>query len=574
MLVSDVIAKTLSLLGVKAVFLYPGGTIAPLLDSLAKEGIDYICARNEQGAGYSAIGIAKVSNETQVVIVTSGPGATNLLTPVADAYYDSVPLLVFTGQVGTKDINFEEKIRQTGFQETDTVDIFKSVTKKAHTLALDEDISRTIYDSFMLTKEGRPGPVLVDLPMDVQRSEIKQEDSKKFLADISKEINSSKDKSSVFSKISGLIYKSKRPLILAGNGIYISDSVNEFRSFVRKYNIPVVCSLPGVGTLPSNHPLYFSFLGHTGEYFANLAAYYSDFLIVLGARLDLRQTGSEIGSFEENKIIVRVDIDKNELEYGRVKGNINVNMDLKQFFDEFLLLDFKISSNKYSAWIKQINDWKNKFNSSQFYQNPSLGMYDVIKAVDKISKNKKVIVSSGVGMHQQLVARYFTFDYPKRIWLTSAGHGTMGFDIPAAIGAIMHFSKNYMGIVFAGDGSFQMNIQELATIKEYNLPIKMFVLDNERLGIVSQFQILNWGKDPSTGNKQNPSFSEIAKGYGLKGFDVFSRKELKDVLNATFQDNLPSVIHCHTSSKEDVLPMLLGGQKMNEMYPFEEKGVL
>jgi len=573
MLGAEMIAKTLKSVGVKRVFLFPGGTIAPLLDALVKEGIAYICTRNEQGAGYGAIGAAKVTGFPQVVVVTSGPGATNVLTPVADAYYDSVPLLVFTGQVGTKDINFEKKVRQTGFQETDTVNIFKPVTKRTHILSLDEDIPKTICDSFMLTKKGRPGPVLIDLPMDVQRGEIKCKNPNKYLTTVSKDNSSSKDRGSIFSKVSELISKSKRPLILAGNGIYISGSVNEFRSFVEKYNIPVVCSLPGVGTLPSDHPLCFSFIGHTGEYFANLAAYYSDLLIVLGARLDLRQTGSEIEDFKNNKTIVRVDIDENELEFGRIKGDININIDLKQFFTEFLLSNSEIPKNRYSEWIDKINSWKNKFHSSQFYQKPSLCMYDVIKAVDELSKDKKVIVSSGVGGHQQMVARYFTFNYPRRRWLTSAGHGTMGFDVPTNIGAILNAEKNTLGIVFVGDGSFQMNIQELATIKEYDLPIKIFVLDDRKLGIVSQFQLLNWNSDPSTGNKKNPSFSKIGKAYGLEGYDIYEKKEIPTVLKEVFKDLSPAVVHCHIDSSEEVLPMLLAGQKMNEMYPFKSEQV-
>lgn len=569
MLGAEIIAKTLKSIGVNRVFLFPGGTIAPLLDALIKEGIDYICTINEQGAGYGAIGAAKVTGFPQVVMVTSGPGVTNVLTPVADAYYDSVPLLVFTGQVGTGDINFEKKIRQTGFQETDTISIFNPVTKKSHTLTLEEDISKTIFDFFMLTKEGRPGPVLIDLPMDVQRSETEYNNPNKFLTNNSKDNNNPKDMSSIFSEISELISKSKRPLILAGNGIYISDSVNEFRSFVEKYNIPVVCSMPGVGTLPSDHPLCFSFIGHTGEHFANLAAYYSDLLIVLGARLDLRQTGSEIDDFKKNKTIIRIDIDENELEFGRIEGDININMDLKQFFTEFSSSNSENPKNRYSEWVDKINSWKNRFHSSQFYRSDHLSMHDIIKAVDEVTRDKRVIVSSGVGEHQQMVARYFTFDHPRRRWLTSAGHGTMGFDVPASIGAILNTKEDTLGIVFVGDGSFQMNIQELAIIKEYDLPIKIFVLDNRRLGIVSQFQLLNWNSDPSTGNKKNPSFSKIGEAYGLKGFDIYEKREIPTVINDIFKDLSPAVVHCHVEPSEDVLPMLLAGQKMNEMYPFE-----
>jgi acetolactate synthase-1/2/3 large subunit len=576
MLGAEIIAETLKSVGVKRIFLFPGGTVTPLLDALVKEGIEYICTRNEQGAGYAAIGAAKVTGFPQVVMVTSGPGATNVLTPVADAYYDSVPLLVFTGQVSTKDINFEKKIRQTGFQETDTVSIFKPITKKLHILTFDEDISRTIFDSFKLTNEGRPGPVLIDLPMDVQRNEAKHKYTKPDKFSYIGVVNDTENmhKNRMFLKVNKLISQSKRPLILAGNGIYISRSVGEFHAFVKKYNIPVVSSMPGVGVLHTKHPLYFNFIGHTGEYYANLALCYADLLIVFGARLDLRQTGTKIYDLKKNKKIVRVDIDGNELKFGRVKADININMDLKQFFNGFLASNFKTLKNKHSEWIDRINNWKSKFLSSQFYQNSHLCMYDIIISVDKATKDRKVVVTSGVGGHQQMAARYFTFDYPKRKWLTSAGHGTMGFDIPANIGAILNEKENTLGIVFVGDGSFQMNIQELATIKEHNLPIKIFVLDNQRLGVVSQFQMLIWGSDPSTGNKKNPSFSKIGKAYGLKEFDIYKKKEINSVLKKVFKDLSPAVVHCHIDFSEDLLPMLLSGQKLSEMYPFKSNGKL
>lgn len=571
MLGAEAIAETLKSLGVEEVFLFPGGTIAPLLDALVKTGIRYVCTRNEQGAGYAAIGAAKVTGFPQVVIVTSGPGATNVLTPVADAYYDSVPLLVFTGQVSTKDINSAKKVRQTGFQETDTIGIFHPVTKKSYVLTLDEDISNTITDAFLLTTRQRPGPVVIDLPMDVQRGELKSHHPGDHECPIHTDKNGygSKDMNKVCSKVRESIARSKRPLVIAGNGIYISQCVSEFRSFVEQHGIPVVCTLPGVGVLPSDHPLCFGFIGHTGEYFANLATYHSDLLIALGARLDLRQTGSETSALKENKFIVRVDIDPSELEFGRVKADLDINADLKEFLAQ-LVANSNIPVNDYSDWIGRMNNWKKIFHSSQFYQKSSLSMYDIIRTVDDATKQKRVVVTSGVGMHQQMVARYFTFDYPSRMWLTSAGHGTMGFDLPAAIGAILH-SGEALGIVFVGDGSFQMNIQELATIEEYNLPIKVFVLDNKRLGIVSQFQLLNWNSDPSTGNKKNPSFSDIAKAYGLRGFDIREKTEITSIMKEVFSNPSPAVVHCHVDPSEDVLPMLLAGQKMNEMYPFERE---
>ena len=501
---AEIIAKTLKSVGVKRVYIFPGGTIAPVLDALIKEGVEYVCPRNEQGAGYAALGAAKVSGFPQVVMVTSGPGVTNVMTPVADAYYDSVPLLVFTGQVATKDINKEKRVRQTGFQEVDTTGMFKSVTKEARILSVDDDISKTVFDLFTHTKNGRPGPVLIDLPMDVQKAEAKDENIYLKNGEIFSE-DSYCDFSANFSflELDKLIAESKRPLILAGNGIYLAGAVKEFRAFAERLNIPVVCSLPGLGVIPSDHPLCYSFLGHTGEYFANLAAYNADLVIGLGARFDLRQTGSEVGAFQENKKIVRVDVDDRELKNGRVKGDLNFQMSLKKFFAGFSGFLNDLPKWKYSEWFKTLEEWKSKFHSSQFYQrNDILYSYDIIKAVNESTKDQKIVVATGVGSHQQLVARYFTLDYPRRKWLTSAGHGAMGYE-PTIIGGILESDKDTLGIVLCGDGSFQMNIQELATIKELNLPIKIFVLDNRRLGVVSQFQVQFFGSDPGCGNKKN-----------------------------------------------------------------------
>lgn len=562
MIGAKVIALALKDLGIERVYLYPGGTITPLLDELVHCGIKYVCSRNEQGAGYAAIGAAKLTNKPQVVIVTSGPGATNVLTPVADAFYDSVPLIVITGQVGTSDINWERKKRQTGFQETDTVGIFKPVTKSAKILSKEMDLYSEIVEAYNTTIDGRFGPVLLDLPMDVQRTEP--------ISVQSTEIKSKHTQNETiainYNDIIGLINQSNRPLILAGNGIYLSGATKELKEFVEKTQIPIVTSLPGVGCIDMNHNLYYGYVGHTGEFFANLAMYYCDLLIVLGARLDLRQTGSEVKSLN-NKQIIHVDIDPNELNFPRVETHIKVIKDNKIFLTE--IIPFINKSIIYSTWIEKLNIWKGKYASYQFYEDYELSSYHIISKTSQYLSDKKVIVTSGVGTHQQLVARYFNFEYPQKIWFTSAGHGTMGFDVPTIIGAVIQDKSYDFGVVFVGDGSFQMNIQELATIANMNLPIKIFVLDNQRLGIVSQFQLLNWETDESTGNKINPSFSKIATAYNLKSFDIRYKSEIAKSLKEIFSDNLPTLIHCHIDIKEDVLPMLMGGQKMNEMYPFE-----
>jgi acetolactate synthase-1/2/3 large subunit len=568
---ADIIAQAIKDSGIKRVFLYPGGTIAPLLDALISLGVEYVCPRNEQGAGYAAIGASKVSGDAQIVMVTSGPGATNLLTPIADAYYDSVPIIAITGQVGVSDINFEKKVRQTGFQETDSKSIFTPVTKKAVTITSKDDLYNNFMRLISLAKEGRHGPVLIDLPMNIQRESVenmtpnenKIKNSKKSPFEIDHE---------KIEKIAHILSNAKRPLIIAGNGIYLSDSCKELLNFVEKTGIPTVCSLPGLGSFPSNHSLSYSFIGHTGEFFSNIACHYADILLVLGARLDVRQTGTEIDDFIKNKKIIRVDIDSNELIDGRINADINLNLDLKSFFKFIDKCDLKNRSQKLNDWISKIDLWKDKYNSKQFYQDKTLSSYHILRSVDKLTEGERVLVASGVGTHQQLTARYFTYHFPERVWMTSAGHGTMGFDVPTMIGAMIESKSQYdRALVFVGDGSFQMNIQELATIKNLNLPMKIFVLDNQRLGIVSQFQLLNWPKDESTGDKVNPSFSSIAKSYGLSGYDIASKENLEQQIIKILEDPEPSVVHCHIDVSEDVLPMLLAGQKMNSMHPFKDE---
>ena len=367
--------------------------------------------------------------------------------------------------------------------------------------------------------------------------------------------------------ISHELKKSLRPLIIAGNGIYLSDTVSIFREFVKKINIPAVVSLPANGVLTKDDENFMGMVGHTGEFYANLALFHCDLLIVLGSRLDVRQTGSEIESFRGNKKIIRVDIQENELAHGRIETDININTDLKTFFETSMKRLSKIES---SNWKEIINNWKIKYNSTQFYKKDSLNVLNIVKYISKITKKFKVNVTTGVGTHQQLVARYFDFDYPSRKWQTSSGHGTMGYDLPSIFGAL-HENSEQIGICFVGDGSLLMNIQELASIKEHNLPVIVVLLNNNRLGIVSQFQLMNWEDDLSTGNKKNPNFSKIAEAFGFNTINICNYNELLNLTPKTIiPDNLPLFINCKIDSHEDVLPMLLGGQNLNEMYPFNE----
>ena len=567
---AKIIASALKDLGVKRVFLFPGGTIAPLIDELVQVGIEYICMRHEQGAGFAAIGAAKETNFPQVVIVSSGPGATNLVTCIADAFYDSVPILALTGQVQTDDLNIDKNVRQTGFQETDVVGIMRSISKEASILKETDNLYQKVWQSFQLTLSGRKGPVLIDMPMNIQKKEfeIGSPEIKKIEKPV-KNLAQCRDIDEKKSILENLIYKSKRPLILAGNGIYLANAVKEFRKFARKINLPIVLSLPAMGCIKKSDRNYVGMIGHTGEFYANLSLFHCDLLICLGARLDLRQTGTELESFLANKSVVRVDVDEKELIHGRVSGDLNFNLGLSDFFKSVEIEKF--GEKAQAGWREKIQKWRQEYDSLQFYSSSKLTAPKIIRYFSDLTNGLTVSVSTGVGTHQQLSARYFDFDYPTRTWQTSSGHGTMGYDLPSITGAMIA-GKADLGICFVGDGSFQLNIQELATIREYNLNIVVVVLNNRRLGIVSQFQLMNWETDHSTGGKENPDFARIGEAYGLQSMQVKDIEELKRInIDALQSENLPLLVECFIDEKEDVLPMLMGGQKLNQMHPYNNE---
>ncbi|MGL1902896.1 MAG: thiamine pyrophosphate-binding protein [Fibrobacterales bacterium] len=567
---AEVIAKTLKEMGIEKVYLYPGGTIAPLLDELIKIGVEYVCGKTEQGAGYMALGAAKETGKPQVVMVTSGPGVTNLTTVVADAYYDSIPLIVFTGQVNVASVNTERRIRQTGFQEINAVGLYKDITKKSTLATHDIKIRKLVVNAFIESQKGRPGPVHIDLPMDVQKADGLFEELDDEMIPES-EWSMSKDQ---WNTLMDLLKRAKRPLIAVGNGVILADAVTEFRAALSDMHIPVVSSLPAVGVLAKNDVDCIGMVGHTGEYYANLALYHADLVVGLGTRLDLRQRGSEVGAFLSNKKVIRIDVDLGELLHGEIESELNIECDVKDFLIELKNKSIDLNKTVLSEWCSVINGWKKEYASDQFYKNTLLTEKVIIESISSQVMNRKVVVTTGVGCHQQFVARYFNFDLPQRKWFTSAGHGTMGYDLPTNIGAVLNSSEGTIGVVIVGDGSFQMNIQELALVKELDLPIKIIVLDDNSLNLVAQFQNMTLGSDPSTGGKINPDFMAIAEGYGIKSGFVDSLESLSSGITQLFTDDKPGLLHCKLTEKEDVLPMLLGGQKLSEMYPFEGEVLL
>jgi len=546
---------------IKRLFLFPGGTIAPIVDVAIRRGIEIICTRHEQGAGYAALGSARLTGHPQVVMVTSGPGVTNVVTPVADAYFDSVPLIVLTGQVGTGDMRGERPVRQRGFQEVDTVALMRPISKAQFLVTAASQLPEVMRRAFELAMEGRRGPVVVDLPMNTQRGEITENP-----APIADATDVPRLDLAAIKQVAAWLSNAKRPVILAGQGVLHSRAHTEIRLLADRGGIPVSQSLLGLGSFPTNSPLALGFHGHTGNQYAGKAIHESDLLLVCGSRLDIRQTGTQVDDFVPNGKVVRIDIDVNELDHSRVRSDLAIQGDVRRVLEALNEQMGELPAPQSKNWLAQIERWRASF-PLNYEKNGKLKPQNVIETVDSLTKDQPVICVSGVGSHQQWVARHFTFDYPSRPWLTSGGHGAMGFDLPVAIGAQITFPDRPV-ICFVGDGSLQINIQELAAVVEFNLPIKIIVLNNHRLGIVSQFQKMNWKCDPTCGQKWNPDFAAIARAYGIAASTVTRASEIESCGKLALAHKGPYLIDCIVDEDEDVVPMLLSGQKMDGMWPY------
>ncbi len=576
---AEIVTDFLKNQGVEAVFTFPGGTIAPTLDALQRKKIELVCARHEQGAGYMALAASRILGKPQVVMVTSGPGVTNLATVIADAYFDSVPLIGITGQVGTGDLLSGRQVRQVGFQEVDTVGLMKPISKAMFRPLSLPELRKALDQAFALAQHGRPGPVVIDLPMNIQ---------------LASEESSNQGQQSYSCSLSDILYgepflcqqsiiqlaewisSSQRPLLLLGQGIIIAQATKETRWFSEQMQIPAVSSILGLGAVASFSPYFLGFLGHTGNRAAGKAVQECDLLLVIGARLDVRQTGTLTEKFAPLAKIIRIDIDANELNYSRIKIDLKIHADLKQVLQSLKSELEGKKQNDRTDWLQKIVSWK-KAHILQWESNQenresnqinrlAIKPQQIIETASKLTAGKKVIVTSGVGAHQQWTARHFEFDYPQRIWLTSGGHGTMGFDLPAAAGAQWSCPQAQVWC-FVGDGSFQLNLQELQTIIDYQLSVKIIVLDNSRLGLVSQFQLLNWKTDPTTGHKKNPDFAAIARAYGIPARTIANTQEVEEGLQWARDYTGPVLVHCLVAYHEDVCPMLLAGQTLDQMWP-------
>lgn len=514
MLVSEYIVSFLEKQGIHHVFGYPGGMVTYLMDALDKNpGVRAHLCYHEQGAAMAACGYGLAKGVPGVAYATSGPGATNLLTGVANAYFDSIPCIFLTGQVNTYEMK-KGKERQHGFQETDIVSMARPVTKAAVQVTKAAEVPEVLEKLYKIAMSGRKGPVLLDIPMDVQRSEVED------LAVDSADYDSAEE---VAVYIKKALSKAERPLIIAGAGIRQAQAEDLFREFIKTVEIPVATSMVAVDLLPKDNALNLGFIGAYGHRWANFATEKADLLLVLGSRLDGRQTGSNKDWFASNANIIRIDVDGEELDDKTKENELSCQVDVKKVLEALLKENWQ--QGKWFNWCKVCDDLRTKLKTLD--NNPEN------KWVEAISKllPKDCLVTTDVGQNQVWVAQSFVVRNQQIMF--SGGHGAMGFSLPAAIGASM---ANDGSIVYAftGDGGLQMNIQEFQTIVREQLPIKILVLNNESLGMIRHFQEMyfasNFVQTKANHGYTVPDFVEIAKSYGIKGRRINKITDFDDTL--------------------------------------------
>jgi len=522
MKVSDYIVEYLKSVGVKYIYGCIGGAATHLVDSIFKKeyGINFIHCYHEQAAAFGASASAKYSGNIKAALATSGPGATNLITGIADAYFDSAPVLFITGQVNTYDFKYQRPVRQYGFQETDIVNIVRPITKYSVLLDKVEKVEDELTKAVKIALSGRPGPVLLDIPMNIQRGIICLK-NKNFYTKLNNINNFKNINKKDIEEIYYLLKNSKRPLILVGGGCRISKANNELLLLVEKLSLPVVVSLMGKDCFPHNHPLFAGFIGAYGNRYGNIALSKSDVLLVLGSRLDSRQIGNILDPFNTKKII-QIDIDKNEIGQ-RLSPKISIVSDVKNFIVQFysFINDKNVKFKNNTNWLRFIKELKNIFSPlSETLR--AAGVEDFhYRIMDEISKNlsSEDIVCADVGQNQVLAAQVLEIKEKQR-FINSGGMAPMGYALPAGIAISLENKKRT--IVIVGDGGMQINIQELNTVANLQLPMIIFVFNNRSLGMIKQFQNLYFNghycdTDEYCGY-HSINFAQIAEAYGIKSY--------------------------------------------------------
>ncbi len=566
--VSDYVIDFLLEHKIDKVFGYIGGAVAHFYHSIDKnENVEIVNCINEQGAAFAAEGYARITGKSGVTFATSGPGATNLITSIGSCYFDSVPTLFITGQVNTYEYKYDKPLRQVGFQETDIVSIVKPIVKYAVMIDDIQNIRYELEKAYFLSQNGRKGPVLVDIPMNIQRSEIDIKGLNSFF-DSEEYKNYDKINNYHVYDVTEMLNNSKRPVVLVGGGVRISNAHNELLRFLKKHNLPVVYSLMGKDAISEEYEYNMGLIGAYGNRYGNLALANSDLILVVGSRLDTRQTGTSLDSFAREAKIIQIDIDKYELG-SKIKVDLKIHSDVKEFLAKINTQSLKIDIND---WLIHLNMYKNKFKSTESIDKHQKIPNIIVSKIAKFLSNEAICVD--VGQHQMWVAQSLNIKDDQRV-LFSGGMGAMGFALPAAIGACIASKKRT--IVIAGDGGIQMNIQELEVIKRRNLPIKIFVLNNKNLGMVRQFQELYFDKKylGTVDDYSVPNFEKIAQAYGIKSRTINDIKNIEIELKDIFSNTYPELINIELSIQmTTVEPKLIVNKPIEDMHPFIEKDEL
>ncbi|MGA2192080.1 MAG: biosynthetic-type acetolactate synthase large subunit [Nitrospirota bacterium] len=562
---AEILIESLKKEGVRHIFGYPGGVVLHIFDVLYdQKDIELILTRHEQGAAHAADGYARATGKPGVVLVTSGPGATNIVTGIATAYMDSVPMVVITGQVPTM------LIGNDAFQEADIVGITRPCSKYNFLVKDVADLARTIKEAFFIATTGRPGPVLIDIPRDVStgKAEFKYPDKvelRSYKPNVKGNLWQVKQAAEAISK-------AKRPVIIAGGGVISSGAAAELKELAETAKIPVSVTMMGLGGFPGDHKLFLGMLGMHGTYYANMSVHDSDLLIAIGMRFDDRVTG-KVEGFAPGAKIIHIDIDPTSIRKN-VRVDVPIVGDVKNVLKDLNKAIKEQNPETWpairKAWLERIEDWK--------AEHPlDYEQYDIIKpqfVVEKIYEVTKgdAIITTEVGQNQMWAAQFFKFKKP-RTWLSSGGLGTMGYGFPAAIGAQLAFPGRAVFDI-AGDGSIQMNIQELATAVLHNLPVKVAILNNCYLGMVRQWQELFFNKRySSTCLIGTPDFCKVAEAYGAVGLRASKPSEVEDVIREALKVKKPVFMDFVCDQTEKVYPMVPAGAAINEMLlrPKEEK---
>ena len=556
---SEALMRALKAEGVKTIFGYPGGSIMPVYDALydytrgEKKAFDHILVRHEQGATHAAEGYARVSGEVGVALVTSGPGATNTLTGVADAMLDSTPIVVIAGQVPIAALGTD------AFQEVDLVGLAQPISKWSYQIRHAEDIAWAVSRAFFIAKSGRPGPVVLDFPKNAQTEKVEFEPTKvDFVRSyVPRPILDEK----VLKEAAELINNAQKPLALVGQGVELGNAQEELKAFLEKADIPAGRTMLGLSALPSNHPLNMGMLGMHGNYAPNLKEQQCDVLITIGMRFSDRVTGS-LKTYAKQAKVIHLDIDKSEIDKC-VKTDVAVVADCKESLPALTALLNKADHQEWKDSFKELaqQEYERVIEPAIHPTEGPLLMGEVVNAVAEATKGDAVLVTD-VGQNQLFATRYFKY-HQKRSICTSGGLGTMGYGMPAAIGAT--FAVDRTVVCFMGDGGFQMNIQELGTIMEQQSPVKMILLNNNYLGNVRQWQDMFWQKRKSFTKMMNPCYEQIAKGYGIPYEVVIDRSTLHAAIEHMLSTEGPFILECAIKEDDDVLPMTPPGMSVDDM---------